>query len=512
MQVSDTRIQGAREHNLQAVDVVLPRNQLICLTGVSGSGKSSLAFDTLFAEGQRRYVESLSSFARHFIGQMPKPDVDAISGLTPSISISQKTAGRNPRSTVGTITEIYDFLRVLYARVGTGYCPECSKPITAQTREQIISNIMQLERGTAFSVLAPVIRGQKGEYRDLFDDLVKQGYIRVRIDGQIHELTKPPALNRRLRHHIEVVIDRLKATDAVRPRLSEAVDLALRLGEGDLIISVGDGGKSPNHPDKVYSSDYACTHCNLSFPAPTPQLFSFNSPQGMCTGCDGLGQMFSFDPALMVPNPAKSFQEGCFEILGNWKKLGRWKRHIYKGVSDTVGRERDWEPDYLLSTPWQDLTQQARDVLLWGTGTMHITYTWRGGHSPMKYGGQFEGIIPELKTKYGSSKSRIQMRRLERYMNTILCPECFGQRLVPQARNMLIESSHPQFAEDPQQSLPAVCKLSVKDAVSFFSEMQFDSNSALIAEEPLKEIRNRLGFLVNVGLEYLTLDRTAPTL
>lgn len=520
MQASDTTIQGAREHNLQSVDVVLPRNQLICLTGVSGSGKSSLAFDTLFAEGQRRYLESLSSFARHFIGQMPKPDVDVIAGLTPSISISQKTAGRNPRSTVGTITEIYDFLRVLYARVGVGNCPQCQAPITAQTREQIISHIMQLAEGTAFSILAPVIRGQKGEHRDLFEDLLKQGYIRARVDGDICELMDPPSLDRRFRHHIEVVVDRLTASASGRGRLSDAVDQALRLGSGDLIVAAAnaaaesDAATDIEKPtdDKIYSSDYACTHCNLSFPAPTPQLFSFNSPQGMCDGCGGLGQMFSFDSELMVPNPAKSFKDGCFELLGNWKKLGRWKRHIYQGVADTVSREREWADAYLLETPWQDLSQEAKDVLLWGTGELHITYTWRGGNSPMKYGGKYEGLIPELKSKYGSSKSRMQMRRLERYMSTILCPECHGDRLVAQARHMLLQSSHSKFVESPQQSLPAVCRLSVNDAVEFFSEMEFDSNSALIAEEPLKEIRNRLGFLVNVGLGYLTLDRTAPTL
>ena len=300
MQASDITIQGAREHNLREVDVVLPRNQLICLTGVSGSGKSSLAFDTLFAEGQRRYVESLSSFARQFLGQMPKPDVEHISGLSPSISISQKTAGRNPRSTVGTITEVYDFLRVLYARVAKGYCPHCGNPITAQTREQIISHIMQLGMGTSITVLSPIIRGQKGEYRDLFEDLLKQGFIRARVDGQICDLTNPPTLQRNYRHHIEAVVDRLKISDKIRPRLGEAVEQALKLGEGSLIVVPA----GENTKDKVYSSDYACTACQISFAAPSPQLFSFNSPQGMCDGCNGLGKMFSFDPELLVPNPS----------------------------------------------------------------------------------------------------------------------------------------------------------------------------------------------------------------
>ncbi|MEC9096875.1 MAG: excinuclease ABC subunit UvrA, partial [Planctomycetota bacterium] len=508
MPASDITIQGAREHNLREVDVVLPRNQLICLTGVSGSGKSSLAFDTLFAEGQRRYVESLSSFARQFLGQMPKPDVEHISGLSPSISISQKTAGRNPRSTVGTITEVYDFLRVLYARVSKGYCPRCGNPITAQTREQIIAHIIQIEKGTVITILAPVIRGQKGEYRDLFEDLLKQGFIRARVDGQICELTNPPALQRNYRHNIEVVIDRLKLADKIRPRLGEAVEQALKIGDGSLIVtSVGKNAK-----DKVYSSDYACTDCQISFAAPSPQLFSFNSPQGMCPSCNGLGKMFSFDPELLVPNPEKTFMGGAIEIIGNQKKMGRWRRHIYRGVAATLERKNDWEEGYMLETPWRDLCQEARDALLWGTGELHITYTWRGGRSPLKYGGTYEGIIPEYKEKYASSRSKPHQRKLERYMNTIHCPQCDGQRLVDQARNMRMHSRHSRFASHPELSLPEVCNLSVHQAVEFFSDLKLDKNSARVAEDALKEIRARLGFLLNVGLGYLTLDRTAPTL
>lgn len=508
MRASDITIQGAREHNLQEVDVVLPRNQLICLTGVSGSGKSSLAFDTLFAEGQRRYVESLSSFARQFLGQMPKPDVEHISGLSPSISISQKTAGRNPRSTVGTITEVYDFLRVLYARVAKGYCPHCGNAITAQTREQIISHIMQMESGTAIMVLAPIIRGQKGEYRDLFEDLLKQGFIRARVDGQICDLTNPPALQRNYRHDIEVVVDRLKLSEKVGPRLGEAVEQALKLGKGSLIIVPSDGKAS----DKVYSSDYACTDCQVSFAAPSPQLFSFNSPQGMCSGCNGLGKMFSFDPDLLVPNPEKTFMDGAIEVIGNHKKMGRWRRHIYRGVAATLERQNEWAEGYVLETPWKDLSQQAKDALLWGTGDLHITFTWRGGKSPLKYGGTYGGIIPEQQEKYASSRSKPHQRKLERYMNTIHCPQCDGQRLVDQARHMRLQSKHSRFADSPELSLPEVCQLSVSQAVEFFSDLVLDSNSARVAEDALKEIRARLGFLVNVGLGYLALDRTAPTL
>ena len=306
MSAADIVIKGAREHNLRSVDITLPRNQLICLTGVSGSGKSSLAFDTVYAEGQRRYVESLSTFARQFLGQMPKPEVDFIGGLSPSISISQKSSGTNPRSTVGTITEIYDFLRLLFARVGRGFCPQCGEPIAAQTREQILAAVSQQPPETRFLVLAPVVHAQKGEHLDLFEDLLKQGYVRARVDGEIIALNDPPILDRQRRHDIEVVVDRLTMRSDIRPRLAEAVDLALKLGDGNLIIShsagsatagsnakqqrVGGRGKKSSG-DVLYSVAYACSHCQISFPEPTTQLFSFNSPQGMCPECDGLGEL-----------------------------------------------------------------------------------------------------------------------------------------------------------------------------------------------------------------------------
>jgi excinuclease ABC subunit A len=427
MPASDIVIRGAREHNLRNVDVVLPRNKLICLTGVSGSGKSSLAFDTLYAEGQRRYVESLSTFARQFLGQMPKPEVDHISGLSPSISISQKSSGNNPRSTVGTITEIYDFLRVLFTRVGRGHCPQCSRPITAQTREQIIARIMALPNGTQYAVLAPLIRGQKGEYKDLFEDLRKQGYVRARVDGIVVSLTDDLSLDRQMRHNIEVVVDRLTAGAAIRGRLSEAVDMALGIGKGSVVVAVGageepgaEGARSEERgaevgarseeergaseeenalaprssklaPSKkrraagvqpgdiVLSSDFACTECGLSFVEPTPQLFSFNSPQGMCLTCDGLGEFFSFDPERLVASPEKSFEQGCIELVGTWKDLGRWKRHIYRGVAETMERKLELAEGTLLGTPWRDLAKKQRDIWLWGTGDEHITFTWRAG-------------------------------------------------------------------------------------------------------------------------------------
>src|SRR5438067_5081204 len=327
-------IRGAREHNLRNVDLDLPRNRLIVFTGVSGSGKSSLAFDTLYAEGQRRYVESLSSYARQFLGQLQKPDVDYLSGLSPAISIQQKAAGRNPRSTVGTITEIHDYLRVLYARVGQGHCPECGRPITAQTREQIIARIMALPLGTRFLILAPVVRGQKGEYKDLFEDMLKRGFVRARVDGQVVRLTDDLKLDRRIKHDIEIVIDRLKSDAKVRARLAEAVEQALALSDGSLIVAIEREAPEASE-DILLSAHYACTYCNRSYEPPSPQLFSFNSPHGMCPDCDGLGTRYTFDPQLLIPDPSLSFSQGAIPLVGGMREMGRWRRHIYEGVART---------------------------------------------------------------------------------------------------------------------------------------------------------------------------------
>ena len=528
MSASDIVIRGAREHNLRGVDVTLPRNQLICLTGVSGSGKSSLAFDTLFAEGQRRYVESLSTFARQFLGQMPKPDVDHISGLSPSISIAQKQSGTNPRSTVGTITEIYDFLRVLYARVGQGHCPKCGEPISAQSREQILGRILALPAKTKFMVLAPVVRQQKGEHRDLFEDLAKKGFVRARVDGEVVQLSDSLSLDRQRRHDIEVVIDRLVAGPAIRGRLSEAVETGLKLGRGALIIAteVADEELQPEAAprgkkrsktglrpgDIALSADFACNACGISFDAPTPQLFSFNSPQGMCLTCDGLGEFYTFDPDKLVSEPTKSFAGGCFALIDRWKDLGSWKRHIFQGVADTMERKLDLEEGALLETPWEDLAEAHRQLWLWGTGEEHITYTWRTGRATQKYGGEFEGIIPELLEKYRTTQSQMQVRQLEKYMRVMDCPDCDGRRLNAQACAVRLTSTHPRFASAASKTLPEVCGLAVDEASDFFEGLELSESQQLIAAEALKEVRGRLGFLSGVGLEYLSLDRTAPTL
>ena len=351
MASSDIVIRGAREHNLRDISLVLPRGKLICLTGVSGSGKSSLAFDTLYAEGQRRYVESLSSYARQFLGQMPKPEVDRIDGLSPSISIQQKTGGRNPRSTVGTITEINDYLRVLYARVGHGYCPTCGRLVVAQTREQIVARVLaDLPPGTAFLVLAPVVRGQKGEYKDLFADLAHAGFVRARVNGQVVNLSDDLALDRQIKHEIEVVVDRFKPSAGQHGRLAEAVEQALKLGDGTVIIAAD--GRS----DLLLSSHYACAACGLSFDPPSPQLFSFNSPQGMCLACDGLGIRHDFAPDLLVPDPSLSVWDGAIAPLGPVRDLGRWRRHLFEGLAANLEADLDGPPKgAMLRGPWAEL-------------------------------------------------------------------------------------------------------------------------------------------------------------
>ena len=500
MTASDIVVRGAREHNLRDVGLVIPRNQLVCFTGVSGSGKSSLAFDTLYAEGQRRYVESLSSYARQFLGQMPKPEVDWIGGLSPSISISQKSAGSNPRSTVGTITEIYDFLRVLYARVGTAFCPECQQPISAQTRDQIMARILAMPPGQRCSVLAPIIRGQKGAHRELLLELRQQGFARARVDGQVIALGDDLQLDRRVRHDIELVIDRLTLRGNIRPRLAEAVDLALKIGKGTMILSVPSAATehgeateadvTTHDTDVVFSVDYSCAQCGLGFSPPTPQTFSFNSPQGMCPDCDGLGTSYTFDVDLLIPNRDLSFRAGCIELVGPWKSLSRWRRHVYQGVADTIERLHELPEGALLDSPWRDLPPILQEVWLQGTGDQHITFTWRGGSSPVKYGGKFGGIIPDLLSRYRNAKSRILLARLEPYMRSMTCPSCRGERLHRQARHVKLRGIDPRSISRNgrdaarktagsvvTRSLPELCRLSVADAAAFLSTLDLSRNS-----------------------------------
>ena len=511
---TEINVKGAREHNLQDVSLTIPRGKLVCFSGVSGSGKSSLAFDTLYAEGQRRYVESLSNYARQFMGQMPKPDVDMVSGLSPSISISQKSTSKNPRSTVGTITEIYDFLRVLFARVGTGKCPSCDTPITAQTQDAISTRILALPIDDMVWVLSPVVRGQKGEFRDLFEDLRKQGFSIARVDGTTVRLSNPPSLDRQKRHDIEVVVDRIEPDDRDRGRVEEAVHTALIIADATVIVSLTDSDSDEvgtTKSDILFSSRYACGSCGRSFRPPSPQLFSFNSPQGMCECCDGLGEIYTFVPELLIPDENKSVRKGAITLLGKWGDLGRYRRHIYKGVAEAMDEALELDAGTMLEGKWKDLPDEAKHIWLWGTDES-LQFTWRGGKRAKKYSGSFDGLIPELLERYQKSRNKMQLAQFEKYMNTIDCVDCGGRRLNAQASSVTITSGAKSFQDNAEKSLPELCELPVDQLFDFFSDIRLDDTAALIAAEALKEIRTRLSFLLGVGLNYLTLGRTAPTL
>ena len=568
MAASDIVIRGAREHNLRDVSLTLPRNQLIVMTGVSGSGKSSLAFDTLYAEGQRRYVESLSSYARQFLGQMPKPDVDSITGLAPSISIQQKASGRNPRSTVGTITEIYDYLRVLFARVATPNCYQCGRAITAQTREQILDSVLRLPDGTKYQVLAPLIQRQKGEFKDLFVDLLKQGFLRARVDGKVVQLTDDLKLDKQMKHTIDVVIDRLIAGKTPRGRVAEAIESALNLAERKLVVSRDSDSDQdqPSH-EQLYSCDYACTHCGISYQQPSPQLFSFNSPQGMCTDCQGLGIRFDFAVDRLVPDESLTIQKGAIVLLGKLSSVGKWRKHILKGVAGAIEIDLQMPADSFFKTRWRDLSDAAKKLFLYGTGSRNITFAYRtGGGGVWKRGGTYAGFIPELLDEFRKTKNPMRRVQLEKYMHETVCASCGGQRLNREAGSYRLTSQSAQSAiaerrgvsekaartattplttaDDsvavaPQSrregkrktqkgvdsstndtgldtrlamSLPEVCSLSTLAAWEFFEKLELTETGQFIAAEALKEIRGRLGFLLRCGLDYLTLDRTAPTL
>ncbi|MBA2225496.1 MAG: excinuclease ABC subunit UvrA [Thermogemmata sp.] len=518
-------VRGAREHNLQNVDLDLPRERLIVFTGVSGSGKSSLAFDTLYAEGQRRYLESLSSYARQFLDQLPKPNVDYIGGLSPAISIQQKTAGRNPRSTVGTITEIVDYLRVLFARLGQGHCPRCDRPITAQSREQIIGQILSLPPGQRVQILAPIIRGQKGEYKDLCAEMVKRGYTRARINGQWVRLDEDIHLDRRLKHTIEIVVDRLQLRDpsasdsSLRVRIAEAVEQALSLGQGTLIVHQEALTEPPSRSrpigsaaslrseaavdarsdgtDLLLSAHYACSFCQMSYDPPTPQMFSFNSPQGMCPQCDGLGTSYTFDPQLLVPDPSKSLYEGAIPLIGAVRSMGRWRRHIYEGVARSFGID--------LKKPWSKLKERERRLLLYGSDQQLVTWRWRQSNGQTwEHFGYWEGIIPQLMSQFKKSSSGPRRRQMEKYMRIVRCPECHGYRLNAQARAVRLGG----------KTIVELGEMPIGQLALWFEQYQAQLTPVqrLIAEDVLREIRNRLDFLLQVGLHYLTLDRPAPTL
>ena len=534
MNVPPIVVRGAREHNLRDVTVALPRGRLVCLCGVSGSGKSSLAFDTLYAEGQRRYVESLSTFARQFLGQLPRPDVDSVTGLSPSISIAQKSAGHNPRSTVATMTEIHDFLRVLYARVGTAHCPTCDAVLEAQPRDAIVGRILAARGDQRVMILAPVVRGAKGEHRDLFADLVRQGFTRARVDGQICRVEEPPPLEKAVKHTIEVVVDRLVPTAAVRSRLAEAVELALRTGGGQVIVAAepaaadepptrgnrrGKDTTPGGSAELVLSSRYACAACGTSFETPEPQLFSFNSPVGACPSCDGLGDIYGIDPAKLVTDPDVSLRKGAIGVLASFRDMPRWLRRLLTGVAAHAEAARKLAAGTLLDTPWAKLTPLQKRIWLDGTGLGEIEIRWKRGRAERGAKTRFEGLRALLTNRWRNAKSGIMRRMLEKVMSITPCGVCAGARLNPQARAVRIRTAvsaatprgaAPRFPAE--LSLDGLCSLPIADARAFLAELVLDDTQSTIAVELLKEIRSRLEFLDQVGLGYLSLDRRAPTL
>jgi excinuclease ABC subunit A len=482
-------IHGAREHNLKNVTLDLPRGSLIVFTGISGSGKSSLAFDTIYAEGQRRYVESLSSYARQFLGQMEKPDVDFIEGLSPAISIDQKSTSRNPRSTVGTITEIYDYLRVLYARVGHPHCTNCGRPIGRQTPEQIVDQVLELPEGTRFQVLAPIVRGRKGEYERLLQDLARKGFVRARIDGELRDLSESIRLPRNYKHTIEVVVDRLVAKPGIRRRVADSVETALQLAEGIAAVAVQTDGE-----EEIinFSQSLACTYCGLSFDELAPRNFSFNSPYGACQTCDGLGTHLEADAELAVPDPDLSIEEGAVAPWGG-QRDSYWYR-LLEAVAEAHKVN--------VKTPWRKLPKAARDVILYGAEEqVYVKYRNRWGRV-RSYWSTYEGIVPNVERRHTESGSDSQRERLEQYMREVPCRACHGARLRPESLAVTVGGLN----------IWELTRQCIRDVLAFIDTVDLSDRERLIAERLLKEIRERLGFLVDVGLDYLTLHRASGTL
>ncbi|WP_281713259.1 excinuclease ABC subunit UvrA [Anaerotignum lactatifermentans] len=483
-------IRGAREHNLKNIDLTIPRDKLVVFTGVSGSGKSSLAFDTLYAEGQRRYVESLSSYARQFLGQMEKPDVDQIDGLSPAISIDQKTTSHNPRSTVGTVTEIYDYLRLLYARIGVPHCPKCGKEIKKQTIDQIVDRVLELPERTKIQLLAPVVRGRKGEHVKLLEDAKKSGYVRVRVDGIIYDLSEEIKLEKNKKHTIEIIVDRLVVKEGIQKRLTESIETVTALTGGLLVVDVNQG-----EDELVFSQNFSCPDCGIDLMEIEPRLFSFNNPSGACPTCTGLGMQMKFDEQLIVPNDSLSIAGGAIVAPGynSISSKDTMTRVLFDALAEEYG--------FSLDTPFRELPEEIKKIIFYGTGgkKLRITYTnYRGTGS---YDYAFEGIIPNLQRRY-SETSETMRGEYEEYMTNIECPSCHGMRLRPEVLAITVGG----------KNISQVTELSVADIQKFFQNLQLSGRDEMIAERILKEIHARIGFLVDVGLDYLTLSRAAGTL
>ena len=483
-------IHGARENNLKNVDLIIPRDRLVVFTGLSGSGKSSLAFDTIYAEGQRRYVESLSSYARQFLGQMDKPDVDSIDGLSPAISIDQKTTSKNPRSTVGTVTEIYDYLRLLWARVGVPHCPKCGKEIRRQTIDQIVDQVMGLEEGTRFLILAPVIRGKKGEHRKVLEDARKAGFARVRADGILYDLNEEIPLEKNKKHTVELVVDRLVLRPDLRRRLADSLETACAHAGG--LVTVHLPGENR---DLDFSQNYACADCGISLSELEPRMFSYNTPYGACPECTGLGFRLKADPALVIPDPSKSILEGAIQVSG-WNSVRT--DSIFRMYFDALAQKYHFS----LTEPFASLPQEAKDVILYGTKGEKLKMTYNRGTGMGVLEQPFEGIIPNLERRYRETPSDAMRKELEECMSTSPCPRCHGDRLSDMARAVTVGGL----------GLSEFCRLTVVKALNFVDSLQLEGNQGVIAAPIVKEIRARLCFLRDVGLQYLTLSRSAGTL
>lgn len=480
-------IKGAREHNLKNIDVQIPRDKLVVITGLSGSGKSSLAFDTIYAEGQRRYVESLSAYARQFLGLMEKPDVDFIEGLSPAISIEQKSGSRNPRSTVGTVTEIYDYLRLLYARIGVPYCYQCGKRIERQTIQQIVDNIISMPEDTRIMILAPLVRGRKGEYKEVFREVQREGFVRIRVDGKISEIERTLTLDKNKKHNIEVVVDRLIINPTVKERLTESVELALKIGSGLLIVMIN------SEREQIFSERLACTDCGISYEELAPRMFSFNSPFGACPICDGLGTRMEIDPELIIPDDTKSLSQGAIVPLGEQPR-GGWYSAILKGLA------RKYNFDFV--TAFRKLPEEAQNALLYGSEGRAFSINLKSDRINGEYRMPFEGVIPNLRRRYKQTTSAGVRAWIQQFMSSSACPKCQGARLKPESLAVKIGGF----------SIAEISALSIVRLKDFFDNLVLNPTEQQISQQILKEIKARLSFLTNVGVEYLTLDRTAYTL
>jgi len=487
-------IRGAREHNLRDVNLDLPRDSLIVFTGLSGSGKSSLAFDTIFAEGQRRYVESLSAYARQFLGQMDKPDVDFIEGLSPAVSIDQKSTSRNPRSTVGTITEVYDYLRLLFSRAGEPHCPVCGAAVSKQTPQQIVDRVLAMPEGTRFQVLAPVVRGRKGEYVDLFADLQSKGFARVRVDGEVHPLTEPPKLNKRQKHTIEVVVDRLVVKPSARQRLTDSVETALKLAGGLVVLDFVDLPADDEHRERRFSEHLACPNDHpLAIEDLEPRSFSFNSPYGACPECTGIGVRKEVDPELIIPDPERTLREGAIQPWSTGHTFEYFLRLL-----EALGEQEGFN----LDTPWRALSARAQKTILYGSeDQVHVRYRNKYGRVRSYYTG-FEGVVQWIERRHADTESEWSRERYEGYMREVPCPACGGARLKPEVLAVTLGG----------RNIAEVCALSVGECAEFLARLELGDRQKMIAERVLKEINARLRFLVDVGLDYLSLDRPAGTL